>query len=282
MRNALSLSFSSQKTVLTLHSYRWYASRRLDSISDPFFLEISILTHRVCQGNIFQKTQAGIIFLKPEEVTVCVGEITNKSFHLLWLYRSLLINAETSLWLNQVISPEHMKKLGFLQLRWQYWSSGQYSQIDSFLVPLTWSILGTCFRETWNTVPKHQFNLLTSERALTPWMAPIKQFIQWDRFWEGLGSEYISWPQHHCSGHYRGESPSHSLCSANGLEVSLSTSSSHPASGCQCSDATKMVTFCTGTLSNPSGRLLLPKCWSCASCCPSGYHCRPSALRLGC
>lgn len=154
MCNALSLSFSSQKTVLTLHSYRWYTSRRLDSISDPFFFEISILTRRVCQGNIFQKTQSEIIFLKPEEVTVCVGEITNKSFYLLWLYRSLLINAETCLWLNQVISPEHMKKLGFLQLRWKYWSSGQYSQIDSFLVPLTWSILDTCFRETWNTVPK--------------------------------------------------------------------------------------------------------------------------------
>lgn len=192
----------------------------------------------------------------------------------------LLSEFETSLRLNQVIFPEHMEKLGCLQLRWWSWLP-RSAEPDRFLVPLTWSILDACFRETWSSVPGHRFSLPTSKRALTLQTAPIMQVIQWDWSWEGLCSEHISQPQHLSSGRYRWETPSHSLCSAHGVTVSLSASSSYPASECQCWDATEMVImFAPEPSPTPLADCLSLHVGAGQIATLQGHHCCPAALRL--
>ena len=191
---------------------------------------------------------------------------------------------ETSLSLSQAISPEHIEKTGFLQLRWWSWVRWSAEPNRQVFGATLWIGFGCLLQGDLNR--SSQSLLLPANQGEGPDnmddCSCADHSVRQRRSW--LTGLLLT--LHHSSGHYRWETPSHSLCLAYGVMVLQSGFSSHPASGCQCWDATEMVIMST---SEPfpaplANCLFLRVEASCRSlhaehvAAPQGWHCCPSAL----
>lgn len=179
----------------------------------------------------------------------------------------LLPEFEMSLWLNQVISPEHMEKLGCRQLRWRScipWSADPNRQVfgATHLIPFECLLQGHLNHSS-------QTLLLPDDQREGPDTTDGSNYADHSvrlilrRFWLRAhlpASASFQWSVQ------MGNPIPQSLLGiwCDSIVVCIQFPSCHRVPMLRCHLNSHYA--CTRTLSNPSGRLPLPSCCSWASC----------------